>query len=125
MSIVVFGEAERGAYTTPWMCASLEHLLDQLGTPPEGSQGISYGIQTLLYRRRLIYFRVEEEGFSMLDYLGGFQWLQKNALPTPLFAICLPGVGDKTILDAVHPLCFLHQACLVLSEKDLYDYLTL
>jgi hypothetical protein len=121
---MVFGEAERGAYCMPFSCSSLEQLIDYCGNPPEGSAGISYGVQTLMYKRGLIYFRVEDEGFSTPDYMQGFRWLQKRELLTPLIAICLPGVGDSAILDAAIPACSIYQSSVVLSEKDLYDYLT-
>jgi hypothetical protein len=123
MSVMVFGEAERGAYCAPIVCKSLSHLFDLAGSPPDGSLGIPFAIQTLLFKYPLIFFRIEQEGFSAQDYLEGFHWVHKQE--TPLSALCLPGVGDHYILDAVAPLCETYKSLLILTEKDLYDYLTI
>jgi hypothetical protein len=122
-TIFLFGEAERGEYCTPFLCKSLPQLADTFGNPPEESQGILYAVQALLYERELIYFRVKEEGFSTQDYLKGLKLLQnKEALP--IAAICMPGVGDEAIIEATNPICALHKSFLIISEKDLYDFLT-
>ncbi len=61
---------------------------------------------------------MEEEGFSREDYLVGLEYL-REAKPH-LTALCLPGVGDAQIIEASAPVC----ALLLLTEADLYDYLT-
>lgn len=123
-SIFLFGEAEKGDFCTPLLCKSLPQLADTLGNPPEESQGISYAIQALLYERELIYFRVKEEGFSTQDYMRGLKWLQNKEPAFQLTAICMPGVGDAGIIDATHEICSLYKSCLIISEKDLYDFFT-
>lgn len=70
-TMALFGEAEKGEYRLPYVCTSLEQLVDNLGNPPAQSKGLFYAIQALLYRRQLIFFRVQEEGFNLPDYLGG------------------------------------------------------
>jgi hypothetical protein len=120
----LFGEAEKGEFCTPRVCKSLPQLADTFGNPPQESQGILYGIQALLYRRELIFFRVEEEGFSVGDYMKGIKWLQQQDSMPELAAICMPGVGDVEILEATSPLCIVKKSCLIINEKDLYDYLT-
>ena len=99
-------------------------VLDHLGNPPEESRGLHYAIQTLLFENELIFFRVASEGFSKEDYLMGFQFLQQTSLIPKLSALFLPGVGDKQIIDAVEPVCTLHDSLLLMNESDLYDYIT-
>jgi hypothetical protein len=124
-TVFLFGEAEKGEFCTPLHCRSLPQLADTLGNPPEESLGILYAVQTLLFERELIFFRVKEEGFSTADYLRGIKLLQgaENLLPN-IAAICMPGVGDREIISATSPICNLHKSFLILNEKDLYDYLT-
>ncbi len=122
--VFLFGEAERGEFCTPIACTSLSQLADTLGNAPEGSSGILYAVQTLLYKRELIFFRVKEEGFSTDDYMLGLRLLQDKNLFNPLSAICMPGVGDAKIIHASSPICNLHKSTLIIDDKDLYDYLT-
>jgi hypothetical protein len=123
-TIFLFGAAERGELCTPLYLTSLEQVLDFLGNPPENSDGIRYAVQALLYQQNLIYFRVAEEGFSTEDYIQGLRFLKQKNLHTSLTAIGMPGVGDQEIIQAAIPICHLHQSILLVSEKDLYDYLT-
>jgi hypothetical protein len=122
-TVFLFGEAEKGDYCTPVLCKSLPQLIDMLGNPPEESEGIFYAIQALLYERDLIYFRVKEEGFSTQDYMRGLKILKKKEAFPELSAIALPGVGDTDILDAMQPVCHLYQSFLIVTQKDLYDFL--
>jgi hypothetical protein len=123
-TVFLFGEAEKGEFCTPVSCHSLAHLSDCLGNPPGESKGISYAVQALMYNRELIFFRVKEEGFSVPDYMKGLHLLQKKELGFLLSAICMPGVGDTTIIEATESVCHLHKSLLIIDEKDLYDYLT-
>ena len=123
-TVFLFGEAERGDFCTPLACSSLPQLAETLGNPPEESQGILYAVQTLLFQRDLIYFRVKEEGFSVQDYMRGLKILEKKDGISQLTAICLPGVGDQEIIEASANVCSLYKSCLIITEKDLYDYLT-
>ncbi len=123
-TLFLFGEAEKGELCTPMLFRSLPELADKLGNPPEESEGILYAVQALLFERELIFFRIREEGFSHIDYVKGLKFLEdREALP-PLAGICMPGVGSFELIEAAKPLCDLHQSCLIISEKDLYDYLT-
>lgn len=123
-TVFLFGEAEKGEFCTPSYCHNLTQLVDTFGNPPEESLGIMYAVQTLLYERGLIFFRVKEEGFSTQDYLRGLNLLQhKNNSFENIAALCLPGVGDIEILNATSPVCNLYKSFLILNEKDLYDYL--
>lgn len=122
-TIALFGEAEKGEYHEPYFCQTLEQLDDLFGNPPEGSQGLYYAVQTLMFNRDLLFFRVREEGFSREDYLIGLQALEKQRLIQNIGAICAPGVGDEEILKAIHPLCSLYHSILITNEADLYDYL--
>lgn len=123
-TIALFGEAEKGKYNTAYHFDSLPELLENLGNPPPESKGLYYAVQVLLFQRNLIFFRVEEEGFSYQDYFLGLRMLEKDDPVTNIAAICLPGVGDAEIIDAAIPLCHLHKSIIVTTEPDLYDYLT-
>ncbi len=123
-TVFLFGEAEKGDFCTPYLCKSLPQLADTFGNPPEESLGLAYAVQTLLYERELIYFRVQEEGFSRQDYMKGIKLLQNKEIPLALSAIYLPGVGDVEILDAGSSICHIYKTFLVINQKDLYDYLT-
>jgi len=120
--VTIFGEAEKGQCRVPYFLNELPQLVDAFGHPPEMSEGLLYAIQALLFRRELIYFRVEEEGFSDHDYYVGLKCLEKRG--APIHALCLPGVCDPKILDAFQGLCRIHSSFLITSQKDLYDYLT-
>jgi hypothetical protein len=123
-TIALFGEAEKGDYRTAYFCRSLAQLLDFFGNPPPHSRGLHYAVQALLYHRDLIFFRVREEGFSYQDYLLGLNVLQKNEKISELSAICLPGVGDTDIIEAIAPVCAIYHSILITNESDFYDYLT-
>lgn len=123
-TIFLFGAAEKGAACQPISLSSLEELLLKLGHPPAESEGIHYAIQSILYQHGLIYFRVAEEGYSYGDYMLGLKWLKKTPLYPHLSAICLPGVGDEDLIQSATSICLQQRCLLILSEKDLYDYLT-
>ncbi len=122
--IFLFGEAERGNFCTPVICHSLCELSDIFGNPPEGSRGLFYAVQALLYERELIYFRVKEEGFSLPDYMRGIHILKSREIPQNPTAICLPGMGDVNIIDEMSEICYVFRSLLLTTESDLYDYLT-
>lgn len=123
-TVAIFGEAERGSFQTAFFCQSLEQLESHLGNPPEHSFGIYFAIQALLYNHNLIFFRVKEEGFSTQDYLHGLYQLEKQHLFSNIKAIGMPGVGDHKILGASESFCNIYNSMLMISEADLYDYLT-
>lgn len=120
-TMALFGEAEKGQFRKAYVLRELPQLVDTFGNPPEESQGISFAIQALLYRRELIYFRVEEEGFSTDDYLFGLRHLESVK---KLHALCMPGVGEPEIMEVSKEVCDKHNSVLITSQKDLYDYLT-
>lgn len=122
--IAMFGEAEKGEYSTAYFCQTLAQLVDYLGNPPTDSRGLYYAIQALLYHHQLIFLRVQEEGFSLQDYLQGLHLLKSNDLLSKTTAIAIPGVGDTEIIEAVTPLCRAYHNILITTEADLYDYLT-
>ncbi len=124
-AVFLFGEAEKGEFCTPLYCKNLLYLLERFGNPPGESQGIHYAIQTLLYQRELVFFRVRDEGFSAEDYMCGIRLLKNQELEFAFGAIYMPGVGSEEIIDAALPICHNYKSLLVITEKDLYDYLTL
>lgn len=122
--IALFGEAEKGDFGTAYFFREISQLVDQLGNPPPQSRGVLYAVQALMYQRVLIFFRVKEEGFSKLDYFCGLKLLEREGRQLKLAAICLPGVGDSKIIEAVVPICHLCNSIIITTEPDLYDYLT-
>lgn len=123
-TIALFGEASKGDYHQAYVCDNLVQLVDNLGHPPPESRGLHIGIQAILYRYRLIFFRVREEGFSFDDYIQGLSLLRANSSQIRLSAICAPGVGNCDVLDAITTICHIYHSILVMTESDLYDYLT-
>ena len=123
-NIALFGESEKGRYQTAYYCETLPQLMEYLGHPPPESRGLYFAVQALMYEHRLIFFRVEEEGFSYHDYFLGLKLLEEELLSEELTAICLPGVGDVKLIEAVAPICEENNAFMIISEADLYDYLT-
>ena len=119
--IAWFGEAEKGAYHTPYPISSLDELVGTFGHPPKFSTGLFYAVQTLLYDKSLLFFRVEEEGFSFNDYLIGLRAI--DTIHT-IEAIGMPGMADREIIEEIMPKLILHRQLLLFTEKDLYDYLT-
>jgi len=122
-TMVMFGEAERGEFRTAYYCKTLPELVQYLGNPPPESRGLHFAVQALLYERDLVFFRVKEEGFSSQDYFWGLHLLENQETISQIDAICIPGVGDAEIINALTPLCFIHHSILVLTEADLCDYL--
>ena len=123
-TVALFGEAEKGEFRTAYFCQTLYQLAENLGEPPKESQGLHYAVQSLLYRRNLIFFRVREEGFSRQDYLLGLRFLEDSQFVSDLTAICMPGVGDYSIIEASEAVCYAHNSFFIHNEADLYDYLT-
>lgn len=124
-AIFLFGESEKGRYCTPTFLSSVIQLFECLGDAPKDTQGIAFAIQFLNFQKELVFFRVEEEGFSQDCYAQGFHFLKQTKIPYQLSAICLPGVGDKHIIEQATPICKHHHSLIILSEKDLYDYLAM
>ena len=123
LTVALFGEAEKGLLETPHFVKELPELMDRLGHPPDESEGLFFAIQALLYKRDVIYFRVEDEGFSTRDYFYGLEILKNTKHTKELQAICMPGVGDPQIIQATKSLCNLYNTHLIVSQKDLFDYL--
>jgi hypothetical protein len=124
LKIAIFGEAEKGNYGSLYKINSLDALFETFGNPPEDSYGLLLAIQALLYQSQLIFFRVEQEGFSVSDYLKGLKLLKEKEKIHSLHALGIPGVGDEEIIHNASKACKLYKSLLILREKDLYDYLT-
>lgn len=124
-TVALFGETEKGNLNCAYHCRDLAELAHHLGEPPHSEcQGLQFAIQSLLYNCPVIFFRVMEEGFSQEDYLFGLQCLKEGKKFPKITALGLPGVGDRAIIEATTPLCASHKSILILTERDLYDYLT-
>lgn len=124
-TMALFGEAEKGEYHAPYYCETLSQLVDLFGNPPPESLGLHFAVQALLFKRKVIFFRVNEEGYSLQDYILGMRVLEKernNNIPH-LEAIGIPGVGNSEIIHAMTPLCIVHKSILFFSEKDFFDYM--
>lgn len=124
-TIALFGEAERGEFSKAYYCTKLEQLSDMFGEPPsQDAKGLQFAVQALLYHHHVIFFRVREEGFSIPDYLTGLHLLERKDHFPALSAICLPGVGSNEIIEASTSICTTYKTFLIITESDLYDYLT-
>ena len=123
-TVVLFGESEKGEYHTAYFCHTLSQLMQNLGNPPDGSRGLYFAVQALMFKRSLLYFRVKEEGFSTDEYFQGLKLLKNQELIPNLIALCLPGVGDSEIINEGSSICESYNSVLVTTEADLYDYLT-
>jgi hypothetical protein len=123
-TIALFGEAERGEYQKGYFFHELAELVECLGHPPPESHGLFFAVQSLLFHRDILFFRVKEEGYSRFEYLRGLDVLREQRLIPQIAAIALPGVGDEALLDAVTPVCAYYHSILISTEADLYDYLT-
>lgn len=121
-SIVLFGEAEKGSFAKGFVCDKITELQDFFGNAPQGSCGLHLAIQALFYQYQLIFFRVREEGFSKNDYLDGIKVLSNSPLLYNVDAICAPGVGDRSIIEALLPIYAVHHPILIMSEIDFQDY---
>lgn len=123
--IVLFGEAEKGDFQKAYYCSTLWELSHNLGEPPsQECLGLNCAIQSILFQRKVIYFRVHEEGFSTQDYLRGLNFLEEKKDNVQVTAIALPGVGSREIIDVSHAVCTVHRSFLIITARDLYDYLT-
>lgn len=122
-TVAILGAAEKGNFKTPHFLQDLPQLIDCLGNPPPDTSGLFFAIQALMFERAIIYFRVEEEGFSEADYYAGFKTLKTAKLPI-IHALCLPGVGSVKILDASKTICQIYKSLLITTPADLHDYLT-
>ncbi len=122
--IALFGEAERGDFQLPYFCNNLHQLVDNFGNAPLNSNGLHFAVQALLYHRKLIFFRVQEEGFSLQDYKYGMNLLLTQSVISKISAICMPGVGNSEIIKATTNLCAIYHSIFITTEADFYDYLT-
>lgn len=123
LTVVLFGEAEKGYLHRGVLCRTLPQLIDIFGHPPPSSQGLVLAIQSLLYGRDLIYFRVRQEGYSCEDYFKAIEQIGSPQWPSKIAAFAIPGVGDSEIIQALMPLCVVHHSILITTQADLYDYL--
>ncbi len=123
-TIALFGEAEKGDFCSAYFCNSLEQLADYFGNAPINSNGLYFAVQALLYHRNLIFFRVQEEGYSLQDYHYGMNLLFRQNQISKISAICMPGVGNSEIIRATTSLCAVYHSIFITTEADFYDYLT-
>lgn len=121
LKVALFGEAEKGQFNKAHIVKELPQLMNLLGNPPDESQGIHLAVQAILYQREVLFFRVEEEGYSLEDYYFGIRHLEGVK---KLHALCMPGVGEPELLETSQSLCRKHKSILIMSQKDFYDYLT-
>ncbi|NGX63201.1 MAG: hypothetical protein KR126chlam6_00608 [Candidatus Anoxychlamydiales bacterium] len=121
--IALFGESEKGRYCYPYYFSNVIELAETLGNAPDDSLGIELAIQALMYERDIIYFRVEEEGNSLEQYMRSIEILKDKNRVKKINAICIPKVGDSEIITNLDMICKMHKSIIIMSEKDLFDYL--
>lgn len=122
--IALFGEAEKGSFQNGTLCSTLLELEAVYGQPPAHAKGLLFAVQSLLFHYKLLFFRVEEEGFHTEGYLRGFKRLLESNLSQKLLGIGIPGTSDEIVLSAVEPLLIRHSPVLILTESDLYDLIS-
>ena len=123
--IALFGEAEKGELTTIYLCKSIDELYKFFGQPPQDSKGLFFAVQTLLFGKELLYFRVREEGLSVDDYLAGLHLLEDYPRTLPdLEALFLPSVGSKLLIEEGLKVCKQHHSLLLMNSIDFYAYMT-
>ncbi|MBF5050604.1 Uncharacterized protein CLAVI_000215 [Candidatus Clavichlamydia salmonicola] len=122
--IIIFGESEKGLFETAYLCHSLWDLSKYLGESPPDSKGIDLAIKSLLYDYDVVYFRVKNEGFSVEQYFRCLHFLENEKILKNVYALSLPGTGDKSILEASRHICNKYKSCLMFNERDLYDFIS-
>lgn len=123
-TMALFGEAEKGEFSKAYYCKTLPQLAEYLGNPPPLSRGLFFAVQALMFNREIIFIRVKEEGISHQDYLVGLNLLRNREVIPPITAVGIPGVGTGKLYEAVTNFCYLDHSVIVITEGDLYDYLT-
>jgi len=121
--IALFGESEKGRFHYPYFFTNLNKLAMTLGNPPKDSLGIYFAIQAIMYEKDIFFFRVEQEGFSIKDYMKGLAILKDKNKIKKLDAICMPKVGNSQIIDTIDHHKRFHNILLITTERDLFDYL--
>ncbi len=124
LGIALFGEAQKGDFSDLVTLHSLEKLHEVFGMPPGTTQGMWFSIQFLMQNEMIYFYRVKEEGFSSHCYHQGLNVLEKQILQYPLKAICMPGVGDRDIIDRATNLCKRRSIIFLCTQSDFYDYAT-
>lgn len=123
--LTLIGEAEKGDLCTGVFCSSLWQLWDTFGEPPRETEGLFYAIQSLSFGKPVLFFRVEEEGFSLAEYEVCLESLDK-AIPysDPLGALFLPKVGTQEVIEHSLHICEEHAGILIMNDMDFFDYLS-
>ncbi|MBM3200844.1 MAG: hypothetical protein FJZ56_00360 [Chlamydiae bacterium] len=122
--ISIFGVAEHGSLYEHISVKCLNDLLLTLGQPQDGSLAIEIAIQSLLYEREVLFYRVQEEGYESDAYLKGLYSLKNKSGSLLPSAIALPGVSSQEIIDEAVMICKKQSSFLIMNQKDLYDFLT-
>lgn len=122
--ISIFGVAEQGDMYRHIHIKSLQDMLLTLGHGVENGTAIELAVQSLMYERAILFYRVKEEGYEEDAYLKGLTELKKKELKSPLSALALPGVGNQEIINEAVAICKKEGSLLIMNQKDLYDYLT-
>lgn len=123
--VTLAGEAEHGEICRGYLCSSLIELWDIFGEPPNESEGLIFAVQSLLLGKKVLYYRIDEEGFSKEEYdicLKNLDTVIPNN--TSLGALFLPKVGSIELIQMSLHVCLRHTGILIMTEKELFDYLT-
>lgn len=122
-SVAIFGESRKGEFLKLFYINTLPDLATHLGEPTASGIGIHMAIQSLLFQKDILYIKVLEEGYDLEHYSVGIREIE-NKTDLLISAIALPGVGSNEILKKASLLAKKKKAVLILTEKDLYDFMT-
>ena len=122
--LFIFGEAEKGPFCRPVLCKEPLELFNQFGHAPQESYGLILALQSIFYQRPVLFFRVEEEGYSLNDYYKGLELLQTDWDSIPIQGIALPGVSNLEIIEKTERFIFKKRSLFLMNEKDFFDFLT-
>lgn len=114
--IALFGQSQRGPRNALIFLPSLSEVYDSLG---HGEEAIQWAIALALLGRKLLFFRVTEEGLNKEEYLAGLNLL--SVYGRNLGALVLPGLSDLDIIGSARDVCKKQGGFLITQEKDFYD----
>jgi len=124
-TLALFGTSQKECHNPLHLYKSLLDLYMDFGEPPTDTEGLYFAIQTILYGKSILYFRVQEEGEGREEYLEGLHLLRNlSSTQLRIDALFLPKVSAHEIIDEGLAICKNHHGLLLMKEADFYDWAT-